>query len=614
MNDIRFNVSGSFEDLGWKSSYASNFDIRKDEWVKRFGDVRSEWQLMGETGDEHLYRIMDSPMGVYYNLVRKNPVCSRGGVIQLSLFVPAGKRVTSDSILNVKLVLEVMAHFFDGDNKKIISFFESNDEVKQEFIKSIQKQVDNLKTENEPQIYGRLPFDKQSPKLAYWICSDDTVIRDIFSNPHQNALATYLSVWLMPSNVKMDNAVLIDKIQRLYTVQNNKDEYLLLEGNSFDLPLTSQPNMNPKTWKIVADGKSTDVYMVSGGRIAVDECKIEFTRPFSVRFNIPFDDKPLNNKGQNAQKIKNKKKGRGTKKQTTPKQEVSAIQSSETIADINVGDFIVNVEGVPRENVKIVAGSNFLDVSFVATLKTRKVSIESKDFKGALEIDPSKNDNASCMLERLRRKISIIFLDGGEPALIDPGNVTLHADGEKLLVMDAVDKGRFEAIVDMKKSYRLDLKSQTYIWEQQTQVSAKDVEKTINLQRKAITVYIDIPTGRKHMESIKFEAETKVVSVFDKKINGYPLQASDNTLSMRVIQPVWRIIAIASSVLALLLLVFTILFAVKMGLCKNELNELKGKMYESTSLVTTETTSTMEESSAIVMGDTVINKLDTISQ
>ena len=157
MKDVRLNISGSYEDAGWQSQLFCIND-QKDGWVNKFGDVRGE---MGYLNTQDAYRVIDAEQGTYYSVIFKNSACTREGFLQVSLFIPAGKRANEKQIAIFLQVLkeiyklicddvELIKALFDGPNapaegqKKLVVLKEK-----------AQSYVDGLETAPDYKIEGR---------------------------------------------------------------------------------------------------------------------------------------------------------------------------------------------------------------------------------------------------------------------------------------------------------------------------------------------------------------------------------------------------------------------------------------------------------------------------
>lgn len=552
MTDIRLNISGSYEDQGWKVSYASIYpDGVKDDWTSKFGDARSE---MNALGDGEAYRLIDGPQGVYYSFLRQNPVCSRGGIIQITFFAPKGKQPTA--VLEMMSCMKQVSHFFDTDKEIVKRFFEDDVEAKAAFVKYAKEQMKDLASKEEPSIVGRKTFETQSSKTVYRVYEDEKGVRDLFENPHQDTVAQYKSLYMVKKGTKVtDNAILLSEpLQKLYTVVNGKDKYYVMDGNEVEVTLNSNPQMEPKTCKVIANGKSGDYYSVDGNTINVDEGKIRFTRKMTVRFSFPFDGKPLKASGKNDNKSNKCKKDSN--------QKASAAADKLVVPTLDELPR-VSVDG-PKVDLDAQWQGDVLVVSLVAEKTNTTVTVDSDDVKGDVSIDPAKEDLVEGTLEWKRRAVRMSFVCNGKKAKFDTQDtVSIVEEGGQTIKATEMEEGIYFAHIPVGKNYKVKLKSNKYVLaNENTKVSSQNApEMEIGLKYTTSKIVLSIPA--RGVEPLYFEVETDAVCRDDKSYGGFPVKKIGDGLSMKAVQPFWKLVAFIAGPLAVVFLVLMFLFLFK---------------------------------------------------
>lgn len=511
MTDIRLNISGSYEDAGWVSSLYSVND-QKDGWLGKFGDVRAD---MGYLNVRKALRVIDSEKGTYFSMILPNPACTRDGFMQVSLFVPAGRR--AEDVNAIYLALKEMSSLVVSDVEVIKAMFENNSDKCQDIEQKLKTKVETLKTIADYDLKGRKPFGSSKSKTVYRRYSDEKLILNYFSTPHQDVNVEYNSVYLVDNTAKPkeDAEEITTPLQKVYEIKNGADIYHIVEGNSFDVPLTSQPQMLPKTLKVTADGKSTELYKVNGDRIDVNEGKVDFTRPFRLVVLNPTN-----------------------------------ILKGESMAQPKV-----RVEGLKDSDIKISKSEEGFVCEFTATLKTKSATI-SEAYIGeyTVKIDPSIEGNKSVSTKLKYRDVEFFFLYNDKPVELNSSD-TVSIDNKKIQPGD----GKFVAErLDISSKHSISLNSKDYELEGSGDFQASSLKFNIKLINSSTHIYINLGTKD---EPVYLCGESDSINVKDKKLNGFPIirkNTKKGDCKIAVVQPIWKTIAIIAGVVAFLFFLSTL--------------------------------------------------------
>lgn len=525
MNKLRLNISGSFEDAGWSTSFASYMvENINDSWTSKFGDARSDLNGLGVDDNDVVYRLMDTDLGLYYSLLRKNPVCSRGGFIQISIFAPKGKMPAK--ILDMLTTFKTISHFFDVDANRSKAFFSGDPESKDAFLKMAKAEMNKLADIDEPDIKGRPQIHLQNSKLAFRRFSSDKELQELFETPHQNFTSEYKSVYLVPEKFNVGgNAIeLKNPIQKLYTIVNGKDLYYVMEGNQFDVPLKSNPDMNPKTLSVVADGKSGKCYSVNGLKINVEEGNVDFFRQVTIRVIFPSDLNP----------------------DSYPEKLDYSISGGNPKA-------ICNYE---KEKKSIV-------YSFEAHRDNNSFDIKDDDFIGHLNINPFKENEYKLNLSYKRRLVKVSFvIDMEEKEIIPKGAISFRPDGGGKEIKVQNEGSVFSAKLEENVKYQLVLDEKTgYLLKDSSAKNPKDwCDEKVKLVNPRIRVVVKL--GKRN-ERLELACETNRINSNNKSFAGFPLKAEHNSLFMQAVQPFWRLISLIAVPVAIICLVGMLTFMFK---------------------------------------------------
>lgn len=505
MKDVRLNISGSYEDAGWQSQLLCIND-QKDGWVNKFGDVRSD---MGYLNTHEAYRVIDAEQGTYYSVIFKNSACTREGFLQVSLFIPAGKRANEkqiESFLQVlkdvyKLIcddVELIKALFDGPNAP------AEGQKKVDHLKEkAQSLVDGLETTSDYKIEGREPFGTPKSKTAYCKYDGEDFILEYFKNPHQDANVEYKSVYLIKKSASpKEEAIDITKrLQRVYKIKNNKNVYYILEGKSFEVPLKSQPQMEPETWTIVADGKNTDVYKFNGDCIDFDEAKIDFHREFRLTVQKPSDLSP-----------------------------------DEGFPNLTVK--VGNQEIQPTEKM-----DNEQKYCFTAHLNTKKINLEGPHIKPTIiEFDPSEQGEKTVTLDLSKRDVEFDFIYKGESIKLPARTVKVD---DKWLV--PIEGRYYIQNLSIEDEHHITIIPGSYVLSGTGYFYADQHVVKVELKNKATPIYIDLGSSKSHLY---LDGETDNINEKDKKIFGYVIKRKEDGCQILVTKTIWKTMAIILGVLA----------------------------------------------------------------
>lgn len=291
MAEIIINISACYEDFGWVGSYVSTSN--PTEWVKKISDVRTS---MGDNNlhTEEAYSVQVNECGTFYNKIIPNKADSRGGFIQGTVVVPVGHRVE-----DARQVLEVL--------NKTLSTLPSEREGLKDFFSKSETQIQKVK-----QLMSTLPATvklvadytfanacasegAQSSKVAYHFYKDERELTEWFQLPHQDEHESFKTIFYIDSSVQPGTStVKMERLrpQQVYTVKNGSKIYYIKEDTSFDVPLECHMDMEPKTYKVTADGKNSPngVYTTEKNVIYLDEGKVNFHRTITLSVLFPVSE------------------------------------------------------------------------------------------------------------------------------------------------------------------------------------------------------------------------------------------------------------------------------------------------------------------------------------
>ena len=512
MKDVRLNISGSYEDAGWQSQLFCIND-QKDGWVNKFGDVRGE---MGYLNTQDAYRVIDAEQGTYYSVIFKNSACTREGFLQVSLFIPAGKRANEKQIAIFLQVLkeiyklicddvELIKALFDGPNapaegqKKLVVLKEK-----------AQSYVDGLETAPDYKIEGRKPFGTPKSKTVYRKYEDEKFILEYFKNPHQDVNVDYKSVYLIKKSAspKEEAIEITEPLHRVFEIKNGKEVYFILEGNSFEIPLTSQPQMEPKKWLIEANGKDTGVYKFVDNCIIVNESNIHFTRDFCLTVQKPDDCSP----------------------------------------DERFPEFTIKVENLTELPTK-KKENDVYQYCFKAHLKTKKVTLEGSHIETTvINIDPSVQGTETVKLTLAKRDIEFDFIYNGKSIKL-PAGTTVKVDNTRVHPID----GKYSIPkLSIAEKHIIDVNSDSYELSGKGEFRANQHIVRIELKNKATQIYINLGSRK---SPLYLQGETDNINEKDKKIFGYVIKREDINPEMGdckilVTQTIWKTMAIILGIFA----------------------------------------------------------------
>lgn len=291
MAEIIINLSACYEDVGWEGSYVST-GIASD-WIKKISDVRNPMSDNNLHAEE-AYSISVNECGTFYNKIVPNKADSRGGFIQVSVIVPAGYRA-----LHADQVLFTISQVFAALPKELSdqeAFFEKNQEQLIAFKDKIAHLPSGVALEKDYVFADASSEISQSAKAAYHFINDEKELEEWFQYPHQDEHEGYKTVYFISKEVEPGTsavALASTKPQIVYTINNQGEIFYIKEGTSFDLPLRSHMDMEPKVYTVKADGQNdkNGVYVVENSTIYVYEGKVGFHRQVILQVQCPVSEK-----------------------------------------------------------------------------------------------------------------------------------------------------------------------------------------------------------------------------------------------------------------------------------------------------------------------------------
>jgi hypothetical protein len=529
MSKVRLNISASYEDAGWNTSIVSIADNQiNDGWQKKFGDVRGD---MNSLNISSAYRIMESAIGTYYSQIIPNRVCTREGKIQITIFIQSGFRVSDEKIL-LHSLNDITKIFDETQDEELKKFFEKDIDAVEHFKKTADAFLNKIQVETDYELKGRKLFDTQNSKIAYRQFSDASSIAKFFKNPHQDVNSEYKSVYLIDKTACPDDSTinLGDSLQKLYTIINGKDRYYILEGDEFEVPLTSQPQMLPKVLKVIADGKSQNEYSVNGSDIIIDEKKVDFYRDVQIQFNYP-----------------------------------------ENIDNDEKEDIKLKIDGLKSDELTVETIDGQKQYKFCAHKKLYNVSIDSKYFaleNSRQQIDPQKKDSYNLSLKQIRRIVKIHFLADekitnlGEDAIVSC--VARSESNSKTNATYSAENNCWSVELKTDVNYELKLEKTTYELSSEKYITTQKRKYEISVKNIKTPVYIKLD------DNLRIEDETEKINQNDKKYGKFPIEDSDYLGHNRhrggmkkiiVVPPIWKKLAIFFMVLSMILLASTLYLA-----------------------------------------------------
>ena len=508
MKDVRLNISGSYEDAGWQSHLLCVND-QKDGWVNKFGDVRGE---MGYLNTHDAYRVIDAEQGTYYSIIFKNSACTREGFLQVSLFIPAGKKANEKKITDFLIVLKDIYKLICDDVELIKALFDgasapAEGQKKVDVLKEkAQLLVDALETTPDYKIEGRKPFGTPKSKTVYRRYEDENFILECFKNPHQDVNVDYKSVYLIKKSASpKEEAIDVTKtepLKRVFEIRNGKGIYYILEGKSFEIPLTSQPQMEPQKLLIEANGKDTNVYKFNGDCIDVNEAKIDFKRPFCLTVQKPVDLSP----------------------------------------DEKFPNFTVKVENL-NEQPSVELENDVYKCCFMAHLNTKKITLEGSYIeKTDIPINPSVQGTETVTLKLAKRDVEFDFIYNGNSIKL-PAGTTVKVDNKRL---DRID-GRYNIQkLSIAEKHDIDINSDSYELSGTGDFYADQHVVKVELKNKATRIYINLGSQD---SPLYLHGETEGINEKDKKILGYVIKRKninerEGNCKILVTKTIWRTMAI----------------------------------------------------------------------
>ena len=521
MNKAKFNISGSYEDEGWKSLVDVAENSNDNKWKSNFGDVRSD---MGFLNTKDAYRILDTELGVYYNKVFANTADSRGGFLQVSCFVPIGYRPVDICQLHTA-INNVYKHIVT-DNELIKGICKKEHEAIASITATINNELKSIKLEEDYKLCGRKPFTTTSSKTVYRKSAADvedyeSVIK-FFEYPHQEVNIDYYSVYLIAEDAIPDpKAIAITTpFQKVYAIVNQQDVYHIVEGSSFDVPLKSYPEMEPKTYKVTADGNNTKVYKFNGTHVEFDEKNVDFTRSVSVVISYPHDlDK--------------------NEKYDEPEFEVDGIKSTEIEKNV--------------DNGKIV-------LKFTAGINVKTISVKSNYF-GLIDakIDPTKTDKEEFTMNLTKRNVDFQFIHDdksinlGEIIKINLSNKSINLRYDKKSKLYTYDQS-----LNNNETYSVEFAMEVDYEIQNKNITIESSIVQIPIKPKLQTFYIKLE-NKDNTVYLKGEAK------YDprmKKFMGLPTKQTDSPnggkYKLIVVNPIYKLLTLIFGSISLLLLTITI--------------------------------------------------------
>ncbi|MCR5360388.1 MAG: hypothetical protein K6E73_00060 [Bacteroidales bacterium] len=290
MAEIIINISACYEDVGWEGSYVCT--STPSEWIKKISDVRNPMSDNNLHAKE-AYSVSVNECGTFYNKIVPNKADSRGGFIQVSVIVPKGYRV-----LHADQVIQVLSQALSAlpkENSSLEAFFEKNAEQ----LNTVKNAIAHLSATVDLIDDYTFAIGSQemvaSSKAAYHVYSDEKELVEWFQYPHQDDHDAYKTIYFIsPSIEPGTSAVALSgkKPQKVFTIDNQGELFYLKEGTSFDLPLRSHMDMEPKVYKITADGKNdpNGAYEFSNDKIYMYEGKVNFHRQVILQVLFPVSE------------------------------------------------------------------------------------------------------------------------------------------------------------------------------------------------------------------------------------------------------------------------------------------------------------------------------------
>lgn len=295
MAEIIINISACYEDVGWEGSYVST--ATQSDWIKKISDVRNPMSDNNLHAEE-AFSLSVNECGTFYSKIVPNKADSRGGFIQVTVIVPVGYRVQypDQVIFTLNQVLAVMPKEVADQE----AFFEKSPEQ----INAVKDNIAHLPAKVE--LVKDYVFAVSSPevtpssKAAYHVYNNEEELIAWFKYPHQDEHEAYKTVYFIAPTVEPGSSAIAlsrSNPQIVYRVDNGGEIYYLKEGTSFDLPLRTHMDMEPKVYNIKADGKNdpNGVYVLENGTIYMYEGKVNFHREVILLVQCPVSETKVDN-------------------------------------------------------------------------------------------------------------------------------------------------------------------------------------------------------------------------------------------------------------------------------------------------------------------------------
>ena len=570
MNKVKFNISGSYEDEGWKSLVDVAENSNDNKWISNFGDVRSD---MGFLNTKDAYRILDTELGVYYNKVFANTADSRGGFLQVSCFVPVGYRPMDVSQLYI--AINNVYKYIIANNELIKGICKKEHDAIESITATINNELKNIKLQEDYKLCGRKPFTTTSSKTVYRKSAADVEdcesVLKFFEYPHQDVNIEYYSVYLIAKDATPDpKAIAITTpLQKVYTIVNKEDVYHIVEGSSFDVPLKSYPEMEPKTFKVTADGNNTKVYKFNDTNIEFDETNVDFTRSVSVVISYPHDLEK-------------------NEKFDEPEFDVDGIKSAEIDKSV--------------ENGKIV-------LKFTAGIDVKTISVKSKYFDLIdAKIDPTKTNKKEFTMNLAKRYVAFQFTHNEKP--INLGIIKIKLN-DKYATLEYDKKGefyRYDQILSNNETYSLEFAKEGMDYEiQDKNITVDSSIVRIPVKPKLQTFYIKLEE-KDDIVYLKGEAKYDPKK---KNFMGLPVEQTDSSnggkYKIKVVNPIYKLMTFILGFISLLLLAITIY----LGFCQYMDKQIKA--VDSNNTKNVEVVNTQTEQTDSITNETMQNSTDTIN-
>lgn len=526
MDDIRFNLSASYEDMGWDQVITITEPNTNSAWLAKFGDCRG---LVANLQEKKVFKLIKTDLGTYFSYIIPNEACSRNGCIQLSLFFAKGLQAADGAI--VVNALRTFASFLPSEKKQLQHFFERDPDVVEVFKKQVRDYMeDRIKVKHDFELENwKYGFDQTNSLTAYRCYTNEAELVEFFSLPNQSAYKPYCAIAFIPKREGVADAIkgveIKDPLQHILTVDHNTKKYYLVEGGQFEIQLqkySEYANVEPRTLMVKGDRKDAVGYRFTNDNIIIDEDQIEFSRRTKITLLMPDDvnlDKfqaPIlridKDKVEEEKDADNKAWVYNFRQDLSKEYELKISDDDFSVSDPNVALVIKKGEMQDRK-VKMVYARKLFRVKFVKGDKELQDEIlfDIRDAK-TQQVLRKNHENNKYVVEKGQRLTLEIH---------DESPYELCEDGSKNFTIEDIDKGCLE----------------------------------VRLKNKSIKLVIEVG-------SVSLEGNTYKIGPNEKKYAGFKLIRShhDRTIKIKVIPSRWKLLSFIFIGVSALLLASTLVF------------------------------------------------------